>query len=157
MRFTRTITEIFSLYEILYPMNEKQVQNLDWSFPCKDNFSIASLKLYGFWQAIMSSAVWKFMSVFKVSIFFFLSRISCHQICFFISFWIDEITRTNWLSFWWNFWIDSNLFITISLTAKLLCVVCNLFTIYWFCHSKITDSFIQLCTWYYYFPRFVEK
>ena len=29
LRFTRTIAEIFSLYEILYLMNEKQVQNLD--------------------------------------------------------------------------------------------------------------------------------
>ena len=27
LRFTRTITEILSLYKILYPLNEKQVQN----------------------------------------------------------------------------------------------------------------------------------
>jgi hypothetical protein len=48
LRFTRTITEMFSLYKILYPLNEKQVQNWIEAFFAKTNFSIASLDLYGF-------------------------------------------------------------------------------------------------------------
>ena len=47
LRFTRTITEMFSLYKILYPLNEKQVQNWIEAFLAKTNFSIASLDLYG--------------------------------------------------------------------------------------------------------------
>ena len=69
---------------ILYPLNEKQVQNWIEAFLAKTTFSIASLEIHvSFWQALISSAVWKLMSVFKVSMFPFLSRISCHQTWFF--------------------------------------------------------------------------